>query len=60
MVLHGDGEVLVGTPTQKYFQLQLGEKMLVHSPVMASGVVGVLEERALRAHVELFFKRYLR
>jgi len=60
MVLHGDGEELVGTPTQKYFQLQLGEKMLVHSPVMASGVVGVLEERALRAHVELFFKRYLR
>jgi pimeloyl-ACP methyl ester carboxylesterase len=60
MVLHGDGEKLVGTPTQKYFQLQLGEKMLVYNPVMASGVAGVLEERALRAHVELFFKRYLK
>lgn len=60
MVLHGDGEKLVGTPTQKYFQLQLGEKMLVYNPVMASGVAGVLEERALRSHVELFFKRYLK
>jgi pimeloyl-ACP methyl ester carboxylesterase len=60
MVLHGDGEKLVGTPTQKFFQLQLGEKMLVHNPVMSKGVAGVLEERALRAHFELFFKRYLK
>ena len=60
MVFHGDGEKLVGTPTQKFFQYQLGEKMLVHNPVMAKGVAGVLEERALRAHFELFFKRYLK
>jgi alpha-beta hydrolase superfamily lysophospholipase len=60
MVLHGDGEKLVGTPTQKYFQMQLGEKMLVHNPVMAKGVAGVLEELALRAHFELFFRRYLK
>jgi alpha-beta hydrolase superfamily lysophospholipase len=60
MVLHGDGETLVGTPTQKYFQFQLGEKMLVHNPVMSKGATGVLGERALRAHFELFFKRYLK
>ena len=60
MVLHGDGDKLVGTSTQKFFQFQLGEKMLVHNPVMTHGVSGVLEERALRAHVELFFKRYLK
>jgi alpha-beta hydrolase superfamily lysophospholipase len=60
MVLHGDGEKLVGTSTQRFFQFQLGEKMLVHNPVMAKGVAGVLEERALRAHFELFFKRYLK
>lgn len=59
MVLHGDGEKLVGTPTQKYFQFQLGEKMLVHSPVMRAGVLGVLREGAIRGHLEIFFKRYL-
>jgi hypothetical protein len=60
MVLHGDGETLMGTPTQKYFQFQLGEKMLVHNPVMSKGVTGVLAERALLAHFELFFTRYLK
>jgi alpha-beta hydrolase superfamily lysophospholipase len=60
MVLHGDGENLVGTPTQRYFQMQLGEKMLVHNPAMVDGVAGLMRERALLAHVELFFKRYLK
>jgi len=60
MVFHGVGEKLVGTPTQKFFQFQLGEKMLVHNPIMAKGVAGVLEERAMRAHFELFFRRYLK
>lgn len=60
MVLHGDGENLVGTPTQRYFQMQLGEKLLVYNPVMVDGVAGLMRERALLAHVELFFKRYLK
>jgi len=60
MVLHGDGENLVGTPTQRYFQMLLGEKLLVHNPAMVDGVPGLMHERALLAHVELFFKRYLK
>jgi alpha-beta hydrolase superfamily lysophospholipase len=60
MVLHGDGENLVGTPVQKFFQMQLGEKMLVHNPVMKRGTMGIVEEHALLVHVQTFFKRYLK
>lgn len=60
MVLHGDGENLVGTPVQKFFQMQLGEKMLVHNPVMKRGTNGIVEEHALLVHVQTFFKRYLK
>ena len=60
MVLHGDGENLVGTTVQKFFQMQLGEKMLFHNPVMKRGTVGIVEEHALLVHVQTFFKRYLK
>ena len=60
MVVHGDGPSLVGTDTQKFFSYLIGEKLLVFNAAIASGAAVIAQSPTLQAHVELFFKRYLR
>ncbi len=59
LVIHGDGPNLVGTHTQRYFSHLIGEKMLVYNVSMLDGAAEVIRAPVVRAHVELFFKRYL-
>ena len=59
MVLHGDGENLAGTETQKFFSPLIGEKMLLHSTAIGEGVGSIAEHSLVRNQVELFIKRYL-
>ena len=60
MVMHGDGPNLVGTQTQKFFSYLIGEKLLVFNAGVAAGAAVIARSPTLQAHVELFFKRYLR
>jgi pimeloyl-ACP methyl ester carboxylesterase len=59
MAVHGDGPSLVGTETQRLFSHLIGEKMLVFNASMTAGARMLTEQPTVRAHVELFFARYL-
>ncbi len=59
MVLHGDGPEFVGTETQRFFSHLIGQKLLVFNASIAGGPRDVANLPTVRAHVELFFKRYL-
>lgn len=59
LVIHGDGPNLVGTETQRFFSHLIGEKMLIYNASALVGAAEVIRAPAVRAHVELFFQRYL-
>lgn len=60
MILHGDGQNLAGTKTQRFFSPLLGDKMLVFNVAVTSGVSEISRVSNLLTHVELFFHRYLK
>jgi len=58
LVVHGDDPSIVGTETQRYFSYLIGEKLLMFNAAIA-GPAAVAALPTVRAHIELFFTRYL-
>jgi alpha-beta hydrolase superfamily lysophospholipase len=59
MVMHAEGERLVGTPTQAFCAPLLGERLMVSSPRLRDGVSALTGDSALLGHVALFLHRYV-
>lgn len=59
MVLHSEGEQLVGTATKAFYSPLIGEKLLLHSALVADGPTSMIEHSVIADQVELFLNRYL-
>ncbi len=59
MVLHAEGEQLVGTATKAFYSPLIGEKLLLHSALVADGPTSIVEHSVISDQVALFLRRYL-
>ncbi len=59
MVLHSEGEQLVGTATKTFYSPLIGEKLLLHSALVADGPTSIVDHSVIADQVELFLNRYL-
>jgi pimeloyl-ACP methyl ester carboxylesterase len=59
MVLHAEGEQLVGTATKAFYSPLIGEKLLLHSALVADGPTTIVEHSVISDQVALFLRRYL-